>query len=41
MFGTTSTAGNGSKYNMTLGSRQYLIQQNWVNASGGFCAKSH
>ena len=40
-FGTTSTAGNGSKYNMTLGSRNYLIQQNWVNASGGFCAKSH
>ncbi|MEN3332780.1 MAG: hypothetical protein V7641_2145 [Blastocatellia bacterium] len=40
-FGSTSTASNGSKYNMTLGSRQYLIQQNWVNASGGFCAKSH
>jgi len=40
-FGTTSTASNGSKYNMTLGSRNYLIQQNWVNASGGFCAKSH
>jgi hypothetical protein len=28
-------------YNMTLGARQYLIQQNWVNASGGFCAKSY
>ena len=40
-FGTQSTAGNGSKYNMTLGSRQYLIQQNWVNAGGGFCALSH
>ena len=39
-FGTTSTASNGSKYNMTLGTRNYLIQQNWVNASGGFCAKS-
>lgn len=37
-FGTTSTASNGSLYNMTLGSRQYLIQQNWVNASGGYCA---
>jgi hypothetical protein len=23
---------------MKLGSRDYLIQQNWVNASGGFCA---
>ncbi|MDX6532064.1 MAG: hypothetical protein QOH41_4354 [Blastocatellia bacterium] len=39
-FGSTSTAGNGSLYNMTLGARNYLIQQNWVNASGGFCAKS-
>jgi hypothetical protein len=40
-FGSTSTASNGSKYNMTLGGRQYLIQQNWVNASGGKCAKSY
>lgn len=40
-FGTTHTASNGSAYNMTLGSREYLIQQNWVNASGGFCALSH
>jgi hypothetical protein len=40
-FGTTSTAGNGSQYNMTLGSRNYLIQRNWVNASGGFCAVAY
>ncbi len=40
-FGTESTASNGSKYNMTLGTRQFLIQQNWVNASGGYCAKSY
>jgi len=41
-FGSTSTMPNGSKANMTLGSRSYLIQQNWVNASsGGFCAKSY
>jgi len=39
-FGTTHTAANGSKYNMTLGSLNYLIQRNWVNASGGFCALS-
>jgi hypothetical protein len=39
-FGTTSTAPNGSKYNMTLGTMNYLIQRNWVNASGGFCALS-
>ena len=40
-FGTQFTAPNGSKYNMTLGSRQYLIQRNWVNASGGFCATQY
>jgi phosphate-induced protein 1 len=39
-FGTESTAGNGANYNMTFGGRNWLIQQNWVNASGGFCAKS-
>jgi len=39
-FGTTSTAANGSKYNMTLGTRQYYIQQNWVNSGAGSCAKS-
>ncbi|HYX29437.1 MAG TPA: hypothetical protein VE863_12805 [Pyrinomonadaceae bacterium] len=40
-FGTTHTASNGSLYNMTLGSMNYLIQRNWVNASGGFCALSY
>ncbi len=40
-FGTESTASNGSKYNITLGNREYLIQQNWVNASGGYCAMSY
>ena len=40
-FGTQKTASNGSKYNITLGSRNYLIQQNWVNASGGLCAMSY
>ena len=40
-FGTESTASNGSKYNITLGGKQYLIQQNWVNASGGYCAMSY
>jgi Phosphate-induced protein 1 conserved region len=39
-FGSESTASNGSKYNMTLGSRHFLIQQNWVNANGGSCKKS-
>ena len=37
-FGTVYTAANGSYANMTLGSMDYLIQQNWVNANGGNCA---
>jgi hypothetical protein len=39
-FGTTYTA-NGAKANMTLGTRDYLIQRNWVNANGGSCALSY
>ncbi|WP_062537684.1 hypothetical protein [Mizugakiibacter sediminis] len=37
-FGTTYTVANGSKANMNLGGMDYLIQQNWVNAGGGYCA---
>jgi hypothetical protein len=40
-FGTESTASNGSKYNVTWGGTKYLIQQNWVNANGGYCAMSY
>jgi hypothetical protein len=40
-FGSESTASNGSKYNMVIAGYQFLIQQNWVNASGGYCAKSY
>ncbi len=40
-FGTTYTAPNGSQANMTIGPRNYLIQQNWVNAAGGYCALSY
>ena len=39
-FGTTLAGPNGSTYNVTLGGSKYLIQQNWVNASGGFCSIS-
>ncbi|MGR9000528.1 MAG: hypothetical protein ACU88J_15985 [Gammaproteobacteria bacterium] len=39
-FGATYTTANGSKANMNLNGRDYLIQQNWVNASGGYCALS-
>ena len=37
-FGTTYKTSNGSFANMKLGARDYLIQRNWVNASGGYCA---
>jgi len=40
-FGSTSTAANGSLYNMTLGGLNFLIQRNWVNAGGGYCALSY
>jgi hypothetical protein len=40
-FGTEKTASNGAKYNVTLGGHNYLIQENWVNASGGYCAMSY
>ncbi len=40
-FGTTYNVTNGSKANMKLGDRDYLIQRNWVNASGGYCALSY
>ena len=41
-FGTTHTASNGSLYNVTFpNGMQFLIQQNWVNAKGGYCAMSY
>ena len=38
-FGTTSTASNGSAYNVTLGGSQFLIQRNW-SASKQTCLMS-
>lgn len=40
-FGTTFPSNNGSIANMHLGSRDYLIQQNWVNDSGGYCSLTY
>jgi hypothetical protein len=40
-FGTTYKAANGALANMKLGTRDYLIQQNWVNTGSGKCAKSY
>ena len=39
-FGATYPAAGNSKANMSLGGKDYLIQQNWVNAGGGYCALS-
>jgi hypothetical protein len=38
-FGTTYNV-NGAQANVHLGSRDYLIQRNWVNAAGGSCSMS-
>jgi phosphate-induced protein 1 len=38
-FGTTYTTQNGATANMKLGSRDYLIQRNWVNTTNA-CALS-
>ncbi len=40
-FGTTYTVANGSHANMKIGSLNYLIQRNWVNAAGGYCNLSY
>ncbi len=40
-FGTEYTTANGASANMNLGGMDYLIQQNWVNAAGGYCALSY
>lgn len=37
-YGKFYQLSNGSYANMKLGERQYLIQQNWVNKNGGYCA---
>jgi len=39
-FGTTYASGGGLA-NMKLGSRDFLIQRNWVNAGSGLCATSY
>ncbi|HYL55421.1 MAG TPA: hypothetical protein VEU73_07570 [Gemmatimonadales bacterium] len=39
-FGATYQTANGSTANMSLGSKDFLVQQNWVNANGGSCRLS-
>jgi hypothetical protein len=41
-WGTTYTAANGGKYDVTFADgKQYMIQRNWVNAGSGGCAISY
>ena len=45
-FGTVQLTANGAPYNMTLGdantgSRNFLIQRNWVNVGSGYCGMSY
>jgi hypothetical protein len=37
-FGQTYPASNGGPANIRLGQRDYMLQQNWVNARKGYCA---
>jgi hypothetical protein len=37
-WGATFTTANGGVANITLGSKNFLVPQNWVNVSPGYCA---
>ena len=37
-FGPTFTSLNGAHANVVLSGRQFLLQSNWLNSGGGFCA---
>ena len=37
-FGATYTTNNGGTANMSLGGKNFLVQQNWVNVGNGGCA---
>jgi len=39
-WGATSTVGGGV-WNITIGTKRFLVQQNWVNAGSGGCAKAY
>lgn len=40
-FGTTFKTSSGATANVTFNSRNWLLQQNWVNAGGGYCSLSY
>jgi hypothetical protein len=35
-WGTTSTSGGGY-WNITVGGKHFLVQQNWINSGSGGC----
>ena len=37
IFGATHTDSNGGVWNITVGSKNFMVQQNWVNAGSGGC----
>lgn len=37
-FGQTYTTANGARANIHLGTRDFLLEQNWVNGRKGYCA---
>ena len=37
-FGSTYTSSAGGVANMKIGTKDFLVQQNWVNANGGGCS---
>ena len=39
-FGTTFTTANGGVANVTLGTKSFLVQQNWINSGTGGCRLS-
>jgi hypothetical protein len=39
-FGTTFTTANGGVANVTLGTKSFLIQRNWLNVGSGSCVQS-
>lgn len=40
-FGTEFLAANGSRANVFIGDRPFLLQRNWVNSGSGYCALSY
>jgi hypothetical protein len=38
IYGPSFITSNGSQANLILNGKNFLVQENWVNAAGGFCA---